>query len=497
MPTKPQNSDWRLGRTGDTKWRGEFSSPLLEGWEELEQVERELGIEPGQPFLLKPDGSSDTLVSAYFASTKFRRLARGSQVSYAMDLKVFLSFLELHGTSWRDATHDTILDYEFWRRRDDRNPRRVSGAKFSRELAALKGFYQWQVSRGAIKTSPVLSTSTVNRRGDLVTRAQLQPTNVRSVKVKWLTPRAYRRWRDVGLAGYAGDGFPDSSWRGRNDGRNIAMSDLMWASGIRLREAGTLLTVELPMSTGGEQYVRGRIAQAVAKGASREYWVSRKALQRINGYIVTTRADAIRRAQAAGRYNEIKDVLTVTSVNARGDVTYQDERGHECRTHLDVLDSETRLRMFERTHRGLEPLAIWLTEAGTPMPYLTWEAVFAHASKRCASQGVPISCHPHMLRHSFALRMLVTLIHAFDRRLGLSEQERLEYRHLFGDPWVLVQTMLGHLNISTTRSCYLEPVQGLQVDMFLNADNDDDSVQSILARVAQTSPRVQDYERDQ
>lgn len=123
------------------------------------------------------------------------------------------------------------------------------------------------------------------------------------------------------------------------------------------------------------------------------------------------------------------------------------------------------------------------------MPYLTWEAVFSHASKRCAGQGVPIACHPHMLRHSFALRMLVTLIHVFDRRLGLSEQERLEYRHLFGDPWVLVQTMLGHADLSTTRSCYLEPVQGLQVDMFLNAGADADSIQGFspaslkLARV--------------
>ncbi|OKH70771.1 hypothetical protein EB73_11460 [Mycobacterium sp. SWH-M3] len=97
-----------------------------------------------------------------------------------------------------------------------------------------------------------------------------------------------------------------------------------------------------------------------------------------------------------------------------------------------------------------------------------------------------------MLRHSFALRMLMTLTYAFDRRLGLSEAERLEYRHLFGDPWVLVQTMLGHSSLATTRSYYLEPVQGLQVDMFLNDETDQDSLEQLITRVAETSLRIQD-----
>jgi hypothetical protein len=41
---------------------------------------------------------------------------------------------------------------------------------------------------------------------------------------------------------------------------------------------------------------------------------------------------------------------------------------------------------------------------------------------------------------------------------------------LFGDPWVLVQTLLGHAGPETTRDTYLEPVSGLQVELFLNGD---------------------------
>jgi hypothetical protein len=66
--------------------------------------------------------------------------------------------------------------------------------------------------------------------------------------------------------------------------------------------------------------------------------------------------------------------------------------------------------------------------------------------------------------------MLLTLTHAFDRRMGLTPEERREYRLLFGDPWVLVQTLLGHPARRPLASIYLEPVSGLQVELFLNDD---------------------------
>lgn len=492
MTTFTDELQWKLGRTGTSSGDATYSSPLLDGWKHLEAAEHQLGLGLGQPFLLRSDGAADPAVVSYFASPSFRRLAPGTQDAYAADLRLFLTFLEHQGTPWRHAVHDTLLDYEYWRRRDADNPRRISGSKFARELAACSHFYRWQATRGNVGASPVMAVGGLDRRGEPVSRAALQPTNVRSVKVKWLTPRAYRRWRDVGLRGYSADGVLEPGWRGRNDGRNAALSDLIWASGLRLREAGTLLLEELPRAVATENYLRGRLARAVAKGEAREYWVSRHALQQIAAYVMTTRAGAVRRAQAAGRYNTVAERIVVTGISPRGDVSYEDVRGRAGTTSFDVLDRRDRARLFRRTTAGLEPLAVWLTEAGMPMSYLTWDAVFSGASERCRRLGVPITCHPHMLRHSFALRMLVTLVHAFDRRLGLTEHERLEYRHLFGDPWVLVQTMLGHSNLTTTRAYYLEPVQGLQVDLFLNGDVDDDSVQHLLSSIARRSARVLD-----
>ncbi|OMB86615.1 hypothetical protein A5741_17240 [Mycolicibacterium conceptionense] len=89
--------------------------------------------------------------------------------------------------------------------------------------------------------------------------------------------------------------------------------------------------------------------------------------------------------------------------------------------------------------------------------------------------------------------MLVTLIYAHERKMGITPAERREYRHIFGDPWVLVQTLLGHVNVETTRDCYLEPVSGLQVDLFLNDDvGEDASIADFITHIAATAPGIVD-----
>jgi hypothetical protein len=123
------------------------------------------------------------------------------------------------------------------------------------------------------------------------------PKNIRSSNVKWLTPRAFWLWRDVGLRGYGADGHPDRSWRGRNDGRDAAFADVLFTSGLRRREAGTLLTIELPDMATVRAYYPGRVAAAVAKTSDRFFYVSRPALMATELYRVTTRAEAVRKAR--------------------------------------------------------------------------------------------------------------------------------------------------------------------------------------------------------
>lgn len=425
-----------------------------------------------QPFLLRPDGSADVDVLSFFYSSSFGLLSEQTQWSYAKDVRLYLSFLESQQVPWRDATYDDALNFEFWRRRDPANPRRVSAAKFAREWAACRKFYEWQLRRGVVASVPLSSSGELQQPGD---RAPRPSREARPNRVKWLTPRAFNQWRAVGLGGSRPDGSFDRGWRGRNGGRNVAFANLLWTSGLRLREAASLLMSELPDVDHDARYLRGRVGSAVAKGRGRDFWMAASTRSELDGYRLSSRAAAVRRAQREHRYELLRGRLVVVGAD-RDRLLVEDESGDRRETRVGEFTARERVRLLVQGPGGLEPAMLFLGESGLPMDYPTWESVSSAATRRCREIGVEVGCYPHMLRHSFALRMLLTLTHAFDRRMGLSPEERREYRLLFGDPWVLVQTLLGHASPETTRSIYLEPVNGLQVELFLNGDLASDDI---------------------
>ena len=124
-------------------------------------------------------------------------------------------------------------------------------------------------------------------------------------------------------------------------------------------------------------------------------------------------------------------------------------------------------RMFVEGDEGLEPAMLWLTETGMPMAYKSWTKVFERASERCERAGLKVYATPKMLRHSMALRVLVSLHHALDRRLGLTAAQRRDYEDAYGTVWTMVKDLLGHRSEVTTREIYLEPVRGLQIESLL------------------------------
>jgi hypothetical protein len=73
-----------------------------------------------------------------------------------------------------------------------------------------------------------------------------------------------------------------------------------------------------------------------------------------------------------------------------------------------------------------------------------------------------------MLRHSMALKWFAIGKLAHAARLGhLAPDEASDFRAQFGDTWHLVQTMLGHRRVETTKLVYLEPFQTLEVELLL------------------------------
>jgi hypothetical protein len=203
----------------------------------------------------------------------------------------------------------------------------------------------------------------------------LAAADVRASNVKWLTPRAFGLWKRVGLLGFGPDEVPDEAWRGRNDGRDAAFAEVLFCSGLRRREAGTLLTVELPDTTVPRRFYSGQVAAAVAKHAQRYFYVSASALQAVQGYRASTRAQAVARARAEGRYEALRVRWMVQHIGRSGVLRWVDTDGAVSEASLNALTDVDRQRLYVEGEAGVEPLALWLTEAGLPMGYRSWSHV--------------------------------------------------------------------------------------------------------------------------
>lgn len=160
---------------------------MLAGWEDLAERERALGFKERQPILVSPLGRVDPRLSRIFRRSKFAAKSAGTQETYVPDLRLFFTYLWQRGLNWDEATPDDLADWEEWRLRGEGNPHTIGGAKWSRELAALRLFYSTAVNHGCMAVSPVQTRSVVLPGGEVVEVAELAPTDVRSSNVKWLT----------------------------------------------------------------------------------------------------------------------------------------------------------------------------------------------------------------------------------------------------------------------------------------------------------------------
>ncbi|MFF4963319.1 tyrosine-type recombinase/integrase [Streptomyces sp. NPDC001222] len=443
------------------------------------------GIGEGTPFLIAPDGSYDIELNGYWTSTQMIGGSRHTRSGSAREMRTFCDFLWNHrppvadgteGTEsaapgrargWRDATVRDREVYEFWRC-DDPQGSRLIGSSWNHAVSMAYGFYRWAGKRKYTASNPIDERACRRRAGESrrrprrgeeagKTAAEKRP-DARRKKVVWLTPEQYRSWRDVGIRGYLPTGLKDPSFRGKRIARNSAYTDLMVRTGLRLEEQSALTLFELPDHDGLSAYYRFWLPEAIAKGGScRDVYIPDGGLRAIVDYVEIDRADAVARAQAAGRYEAVEDKLVVEPGTTR--VRIGDK------WHLvEDLDPEERLRLFTTTERGLEPAALWLSEDGTPLTLHAWKWVFREASKRCRLLGVKIHGHPHALRHSFAVVTLEQLQRAHLESLSAMDMvQRRHYRMIWGDPLDWVRIRLGHASLETTQN-YLHTLRELEME---------------------------------
>ncbi|MFJ9085740.1 integrase [Streptomyces sp. NPDC102384] len=357
----------------------------------------------------------------------------------------------------------------------------------------------------------------VGRNGAVLQVAEARAKDARTSNVHWLTPRTWRTWIDVGLRGFGPEGVPESGWAGRLEDRNAAMVRLLTSSGLRRSEGGSLLTFEVPVRGVAEgRYCRGRIAAEVTRSKkARTFYVASETVGDIETYVASSRVWVIRKAQRTGRYERLPQMRLVTEVTRglRPMVHWRTMQGVRGVRALDRLSVWERRLMFTEGPYGPEPLWLWLNEQGLPFAPHSWDGVFRTANERCARVLTPPDRHgwdphrvfapyatPHSARNSFALYMLVVLNCLMDQRYGLTPQERRDFRLLYGDPWFMVQNLLGHASRETTVSRYLAPVADLQLRSLLATADDEverapmPQLDEVFARVARESEGIQDLE---
>lgn len=305
---------------------------------------------------------------------------------------------------------------------------------------------------------------------------------------------------------------------GRVEDRNVAFVRLLTTSGLRRAEGGSLLTFEVPaLRLDGGRFYRGVVAAQVTRSKKRRtFYVAVDAVGEVEVYVESSRAAVVRRAQRRGRYERLPERRVVTEVTRgrRPVVRWRDRDGVLGARALDELTVRDRACLFTEGPRGLEPLWLWLNEQGLPLGVHSWDGVFATANRRCERVLTPVDrvgldphavfapyATPHSARHSFALYMLVVLNTLMDRRFGLSPQERRDFRLLYGDPWFMVQCLLGHASRETTVDRYLAPVADLALRSMLADAADPAAVSSpmpeldeVFARVARESDGIQDLD---
>ncbi|KOG77697.1 MULTISPECIES: site-specific integrase [Streptomyces] len=474
------------------------------------------GARHGTPVILSPSGRPDHRVNLFFREGKMAAYEPGTWRRYAYTLIVWFDFLDAIGRSWDDVTVRDVEAFKDWRLTDLRNEERIRSTSFDTDRAGLNSFYSWASKRyGIFNPVPTVHADSADEN-DVASghgyarrrRDPLRPAGSTRRQVKWLLRSALEQWRNIGLRGYGFDGVRKPGWRGFNEDRDCAFVDGLYGTGLRVREWASVLDVELP-SSGGERMGEAWLAEKCVKGADegRTYWIPRRVLQSVEGYadpLEGSRAEAIRRAQRAGRYARLRGIRIVTGHNPRTRELQVEGTEGPAAMALDVLAPDERRLLFRRTPQGLEPLWLWLSVSGLPKKVYSWEDTFDAANKRIAEKWVraadpngnlsveerervrrecPLWAAPHMCRHSFALKWFSILSLVEERRLeGFTAEEIEDFRDQLGDIWLQMSILLGHKHPDTSREHYLEPFTGLQVS-YLMALLDDDEQAGVDALV--------------
>ncbi|GHH29693.1 hypothetical protein GCM10018780_88120 [Streptomyces lanatus] len=329
----------------------------------------DLGVPEGQPFLISPAGGYEAALNRYF-SVWLASSPWNTQAAHARDLRTYFDFLWFaRGRhDWRDASMDDRAVYEWWRRRDERGPR-LEDTSWDREVSTVNQFYLWAIEQDLVRANPIRQRAAAvwspwrgGTGAGMVRQVPAETSHtVPRREVKWLPPRSYRLWRNVGLCGYDAQEMPRRGFRGRWAARNAAYADSMVRTGLRLCEHSALTVFdlpELPPAVSGVVNARAVLPHAISKGRSGRavYWPV-SVLRDVRDYMEWDRAEMLDYGRSRGFY-----VPTRRSLLVEDPAVPRVRMGGRWVPVARLDDGERRRLLVATADGGWEPAMVWLNQ---------------------------------------------------------------------------------------------------------------------------------------
>ncbi|MGW1818066.1 tyrosine-type recombinase/integrase [Streptomyces sp. NPDC002125] len=452
-------------------------------------VLRRAGADEGRTFILGPDGGYDHHLNRFLRDLEHWGVrSENSRTAYSTDVMLYCRFLHesRDGKSIWETDGADLRAYKAVRLHSS-GPGSVSVATWNRSLAALDKWVQWSLYEELLSAEPFryVDKTVVSPQGPKRVRVNADAgLEVPRQPIRFLSHEDFMLWRDVGLRGLLPDGSLDAKWRGRNGERNALFADLLVCTGMRLGEAASLLTTELPPVTGRRLIGDITVSAAVAKrGKARTVYVRPRVARDLRHYVGMERDELVQRRRAQGLYEAPENPLPVRRASRHALVI---ENGTSW--SYSRIGAAERARLVQVDSRGVVvgPLCLWLGENGMPLRSSTWQSVFQRANERCAAFGLDFDVHPHTLRHTFAVHMLGLLLRQTVRALGMREDRRFTHaevkRLLIGNPLRKLQLLLGHRHEATVYT-YLDVLDEAQ-EIVLAALGDWDEQAATFERIS-------------
>lgn len=397
-------------------------------------------VPDGTPFLVDEDGdmSSVRFTNAYLLDASRQEAYRSNgllkhHVPVLRRLLVFLREKLGRPVDLTAATRADLLAY-----RDVRQPV-LAPTSWNGELSIFSGFFRYAKTQGWIGLDPVPRWGT-RQRNTLRDRVNEHR------RESFLTEAQTRFFLEVGLRG---DAPAPLELRPRHAERNYAMGLVLVSTGLRRQEATLLLNCEVPTAetlhpSGVESFLR------VGKGnRPREVWITDALVDVIDLYRAMEREKVVRSSQKSLRKKMRSGKLLIV------DDVVETRKGYDLRradllTRAERFSDEDRAKaVIVRSDGIIDPLPLFVVEGGRPPALRSVNNFFNEALERVANidhQDRPpahLDVTPHVMRHTFAVRMLAALM-----RHG--REDSGDPYQLLASPIVVVQQLLGHSNLETT-----------------------------------------------